>query len=466
MLKMFPMIWSCSIRRANNLAVKYSTKAKRAQHAEKLARYSHEFPEKLLNKKQKIPAHMYVANSELAQQISDYLDPHLQRSRCDTVVELNPGVGHFTRHLLDRETQFRRIILIECMEYFLPRLQEIHTLYPERVKVRHGDFVNLWKLAYMDKLDNGTRLAELLHDVPQKAYNDEPNMLVFGAVGSYQFFQHLINSLVFQNSIYSLGRCEMILALPPPIYVHLTCSNEIGYLIYRSTTILFQILFEHRFIAKVPRDHFLPTQADYNLNKSSKLAKVRSIHPEYLYLVKFVPRPNLHELCAPHDLPALWFFIKQNFVSRRNRIVPNLEKWVPGCGPRLIINSEKCVPVNPLNADESSSKLPQYSTVSTTMSTQDYFPGINIYTQFGDLRPSQVLTLFSQFRRWPEYEESSFLASLENTILKLETSSDEQTIEESVILQEEDDITVDSVEELLEETPKSVRSHNKSKINK
>lgn len=45
------------------------------------------------------------------------------------------------------------------------------------------------------------------------------NMLVFGAVGSYPFFKHLINSLIFQTSLYNLGRCEMILALPPPIYI-------------------------------------------------------------------------------------------------------------------------------------------------------------------------------------------------------------------------------------------------------
>lgn len=170
-------------------------------------------------------------------------------------------------------------------------------------------------------------------------------MLVFGAVGSYAFLKHLINSLLFQTSLYTFGRCEMILALPPPIYIvgiviriicslsnsfasspqHLTCSNAIGYLMYRSLSVLFQVLFEHRFIAKVPREHFLPVQQDVNIRKNSKLFKINAINPDYLYLVKFVPRRNLHELCPIQDLPALWFFIKQNFISRRNRIIPNLE---------------------------------------------------------------------------------------------------------------------------------------------
>lgn len=44
-------------------------------------------------------------------------------------------------------------------------------------------------------------------------------MIVFGAVGSYAFLKHLVNSLLFQTSLYTWGRCEMILALPPPIYI-------------------------------------------------------------------------------------------------------------------------------------------------------------------------------------------------------------------------------------------------------
>ncbi|KAH8271412.1 hypothetical protein KR018_009214, partial [Drosophila ironensis] len=424
---------------------RYSTKAKR----ELVSRYSGEFPEKLLSRKQKAPANLYVANAEAAQRIAGHLEPHMRSSGCDTVAELNPGAGHFTRQLLNREADFRRIILLESMEHFVPRLQELHSLYPERVKVHQGDFVNLWKLVYMDKIDGGSRVADLLIDVPQKPFSEGLNMLVVGAVGSYHFYKHLINSLIFQTSLYNLGRCEMILAMPPPIYIHLTCTNEIGYLIYRSTSVLFQILFEHQFIAKVPREDFLPLQSNYTLTKGSKLGKVRSINPEYLYLVKFAPRRNLYDLVSPQDLTALWFFVKQNFVSRRNRIIPNLEKWVPGCGPRLIINPHASEPVQPTYPGENlSQKLPQYSSPSTSMSLRNYYPGINIYTQFGDLLPSQTLTLFNQFRQWPEYAESSFLASLENALLKLETATDEQNLEDGVTLPEEDDA---EAEELLEE---------------
>lgn len=157
------------LRRSWSLArFSYSTKAKK----ELVARYSAEFPAKLLSRKHKSPPHMYLANAEAANRIGQYLEPHLQSSGCDTVLELNPGAGHFTRLLLDKESQFRRIILLESMDHFMPRLQELHALYPERVKVRHGDFINLWKLVYMDKMDGGTRVSDLLNDVPQRAFSD------------------------------------------------------------------------------------------------------------------------------------------------------------------------------------------------------------------------------------------------------------------------------------------------------
>lgn len=121
---------------------------------------------------------------------------------------------------------------------------------------------------------------------------------------------------------------------------------------------------------------------------------------------------------------------------------------MPGCGPRLIINPHASEPLQPTYPDESPDKLPQYSSQSKTISPRHYYPGINIYTQFGDLGPSQMLALFSQFRQWPEYAESSFLASLENALLKLETATDEQNLEDGVTLPEEDDA---ETEELLEE---------------
>lgn len=67
---------------------------------------------------------------------------------------------------------------------------------------------------------------------------------------------------------------------------------------------------------------------------------------------------------------------------------------------------------------------------------------MNIYTQFGDLTASQMLTLFTQFRKWPEYKDSSFLASFENSMLKMETSA-EESVESIAEDDDNDDVPVE-----------------------
>lgn len=38
---------------------------------------------------------------------------------------------------------------------------------------------------------------------------------------------------------------------------------------------------------------------------------------------------------------------------------------------------------------------------------------MNIFTEFGELTPSQVLTLFNEFINWPEFRQSPFLQTME-----------------------------------------------------
>lgn len=99
---------------------------------------------------------------------------------------------------------------------------------------------------------------------------------------------------------------------------------------------------------------------------------------------------------------------------------------IPGCGPRLItakLNSEPLI----INSKLSKTKVPNYTKPSLPVSINDQYKNMNIFTEFGDLTPSQILTLFNAFINWPEYKECPFLSSLENALLKLETSMDSST---------------------------------------
>lgn len=76
-------------------------------------------------------------------------------------------------------------------------------------------------------------------------------------------------------------------------------------------------------------------------------------------------------------LPLKYLSVIESYINIfiiTNCIFPR--KWIPGCGIRLI--------------------------------AKDY----TIFTQFGDLTPTQLVELFKEFKSWPEYSESNFLTSM------------------------------------------------------
>lgn len=81
--------------------------------------------------------------------------------------------------------------------------------------------------------------------------------------------------------------------------------------------------------------------------------------------------------------------------------------------------------------------LPELVEPCRQLSNEDFFDNINIYTEFGDLRPNQVLTLFNQFVSWPEHQESSFSDSLENILIKMHTNPEDN--ENEIETKEEDE---------------------------
>ena len=201
-------------------------------------------------------------------------------------------------------------------------------------------------MEFIDKVDkaNASRVDEALRGIGRKDYEDEPNARIFMATCSLQFLKHLINSVISQTGILSLGRPELFLCLPPHLFrvskfystfhvlwqfsfsfQHLTCSNEAGYLLYRSTSVLFQLLFEYEFIGEFDRNKFLPWQSEAVQMKGSKMGKYYRMNPDKLFLMRAVPRRDLFHFCVPENLSALWFFVKQNFMSRKNRVIPTLE---------------------------------------------------------------------------------------------------------------------------------------------
>lgn len=172
-----------------------------------------------------------------------------------------------------------------------------------------------------------------------------------------------------------------------------------------------------------------------------------------MYFVKFVPRQNLNLLCRPENLPALWYFINQNLTRRASRVIPQLEwvvvefknnwiwsnfnydfrQWIPGCGPRLIINSKTGVNAKQLHED-SVVKPSVYHEPCKELITNESIENLNIFTEFGELTPLQIFAVFDQFINLPEFKECPFVALMETAMLKLQTN-----VEDADLLLEEKD---------------------------
>ncbi|XP_063231645.1 dimethyladenosine transferase 2, mitochondrial [Bacillus rossius redtenbacheri] len=247
------------------------------------------------------------------------------------------------------------------------------------------------KIVFQDKTDNGTRLHTLMQDLTRKEWTAaEPAMRIIGVLPSLTFAKHLMLSFIFQSGFMAYGRPELYLVMEPLLYTHLTCDGKSGFILYRTSSVLFQLIFEHQVLAKLPSKALFPWYVDKSRKKIPKFNKGPKLDPEWVYLVKCVPRRDFYDTVVPQEqLQPLWFFIRQNMSSRHNRIIPQLERWIPGCGPRLIAKD------------------------------------VNIYSRFGDLSPRQILSTFRDFSGWPEYPACAFRASVEEAYLKMEPGSDD-----------------------------------------
>ncbi|XP_050091458.1 dimethyladenosine transferase 2, mitochondrial, partial [Anopheles aquasalis] len=364
------------------------------------------FPPNLLRKCSQNTERFYVADRSTALQVADILTRDLPTDRL--LVEVNPGPGLLTTELLKQHKQNLRVYETEAS--FEDRLKTLGL--PDNA-FRKADFNGLWRLAYLDSFDGGQRAANLLNDLPHKRrWQDEVNFRLFSVIGSVKFLRYLMNSITHQNEFYSLGRYEMILAMSPLLFSHIASTRESGYKLYRGGTIVFQTYFEHELVGTIPRRHLVPWF------HSSNTKKLRTLHQKLLrdgadewYLVKIVPRKKLYEYLPPDNLALFASFVTQHFVSRKNRIIPTLEHWIPNCGARLIMNPNYTKPLKKEQKPEIT--LPSQLLKSVPLDASDYVEKMTIYTEFGELTPSQVLTLFNEFINWSEFHQSPFVQAVE-----------------------------------------------------
>lgn len=188
------------------------------------------FPPNLLRRKVSSDD-LYVTNPKWAEVIINHLNAAETKA---PIVELNPGIGILTRELLDKTKT--TIHCLESQKVFKQHMEDTFMENIDRMTYSEGD---LMKIDVRDSLDNGERMLKFL-GTEKKAWEDgefgfciyylpkiinfkikfhisDPCVKIVGGVGTPDFFKHLINSLVFQNNLFSQGRCEFLLFVTPSV---------------------------------------------------------------------------------------------------------------------------------------------------------------------------------------------------------------------------------------------------------
>ncbi|KAG4074229.1 hypothetical protein HA402_001505 [Bradysia odoriphaga] len=428
-----------AVKNARAAETKLNTKLNQNLDESKNDSFIGKFPKTIPRKTQvnSLDAHqLYLVNDETATKIAKHLTESVDLSK--TFVEANPGLGLLTNLLVQSEIADLR--LFEAHSEFSDDLQRYTEVHPNRVKLRNFDLITLHRSLYVDKLSGGNRNDRILSGLPSTEWENDTNFAMFGATGSSSFFWHLINSIVYQNSILALGRCELYMVMPSLMYMKLASSNRSALQSYRALSVLFQIFFEYQLLDKFPRADFLPHltnpqcvgKMEVRLLNKIKGIQFARVDPELMYFVKIVPRRDLYQWSSPKQIQELWHFINLHFFARQNRIIPLLEKLIPGCGAPLLINfstKERKLPRRIHEVDLF--EPPPTTNPSMTLSDRDYYDNLNIYTQFGDLQPTQLLTLFCEFRMIPEYSSSGFMSSLEKVLENKTTIKSDESNERS-----------------------------------
>ncbi|XP_077300370.1 mitochondrial transcription factor B2 [Arctopsyche grandis] len=370
----------------------------------------------LLRMRRSTPEVLYVASESAAKRLISHLKPCLEKSTPENLLEINPGFGYLTKELLD--LHFPKINLYETSSNYEQFLMKLQKQYPNRLQYKIEDFFGMWRMSFLDKLDSGNRIEKLFDSIETKPWESECIITGIGCTPSLSFVKHLIMSIIFQNSLISLGRPEFYLLMSPLDYISLKIVDE-NTVNYRATPVVFNTLFEHQMITKLPRKDYLPQHVIKPTKVNTKKAELINSEKDYIYLVHICAKEKLP--CPKENLPLFWYFCKHHLRNREYRIIPKLEEWIPGCGIWLITEQ------NP----------PGTSLQTLPNENDEKLPHITIFTQFQDLSVGQKLTLFKKFISWPEFEQSPFRDTLENHIHKQYNNYDIDVKEENIETEEE-----------------------------
>ncbi|XP_011166252.2 dimethyladenosine transferase 2, mitochondrial isoform X1 [Solenopsis invicta] len=322
---------------------------------------------------------LHLIDKDTAAKYVSLIKNDLLKNMC-YIAELNPGFGVLTRELLEAGVPL--VHLYEGNLKLHEVLETICTKYSGKVNLISSKYSNLFGItrAYYDDKVIDEKYQNSFKAMESKNWEDKTYMQVIGANDSKYLITFIIHSLLFRHGFMFYGRPIFYIAILPSLWHKYNMCTFTNKKLYTYTKVMFKLMFNCELLGTLNRKAFIPwpikkRQATY---KRRRLSAKQDY--EQMYVIKLEPKADLYSQLSQKDWITFSYFVRHHMQKRITRVIPALEKWVPDCGIRLI--------------------------------AKDY----TIYTQFGDLTPTQILELFKEFKSWPEYTESHFVGSMNNSL--------------------------------------------------
>ncbi|KYM97609.1 PREDICTED: dimethyladenosine transferase 2, mitochondrial isoform X2 [Cyphomyrmex costatus] len=320
---------------------------------------------------------LHLINKDIAVKYVSLIKNDLLKNMC-YVVELNPGFGILTRELLKAGVP---LIHLYESNLKLRKIQEmLCTKYPGKLNLisfKNSNLFGITRVFFDDKVTD-EKYEDNFKAIDSKNWEDKTYMQVIGACDNTNLFTFIIHNLIFRNGFMFYGRPVFYIAILPSMWNKYNMCTSLN--IYTYTKVMFKLMFNYELLGTLSRKAFIPwSTKKRNFKRTSALLSAKQNYNQ-LYVIKLEPKTDIYSQLSPKDWITFSYFVRHHMQKRRTRVIPSLEKWIPDCGIRLI--------------------------------AKDY----TIYTQFGDLTPEQILELFKEFKSWPEYKESHFIDSMNDSV--------------------------------------------------
>ncbi|XP_060523717.1 uncharacterized protein LOC132700420 [Cylas formicarius] len=347
-----------------------------------IVQYRDSIPCKYLNTKSiKQTRSLYLISPTVAESIGSHVMKAVRVQDEHVIAETNPGLGLITRYLLDQDVN--KIHLYESCEEFQLSIKRLHADYLNRMEFYPRNFFHLSFYSRLDKYDNGNRVASLLRHVPAKRWLEGPAITVIGTMQNLKFLQFLITGIVMQTHLALFGRVQIFAIMSPKDYRALNSKKFLSH-----WSILFNVFMDYELLEKYDRRFFVPWQSDRKNGRTNS----NGLEAGVLYLVKINMKKKLP--LKGTEMLQFFYFTRRLLRSRRLRIIPLVEDWIPNCGLNLM---------------------------APKLKHEDYFDEMGIFTQFDELNPNQIVSLFKEIAASESYEKSSFVNLIEHQLMHRET---------------------------------------------